>query len=72
MGGDSSLPPTLLGFKVRLEAPSALEKASGHLAGGTLSRLLKGPRCRQREGDRPKAAFHQRAAPDVEGTGGWT
>ena len=65
VGGVDSLP----GFKVRLEAPSAPEKASGHLAGGTLSHLLKGPRCRQTEGDRPTAAFHQRAAPDLEGTG---
>ena len=52
VGGDDSL----LGFKVRLEAPSAPEKASGHLAGGTLSHLLKGPRCRQRETD-PQQPF---------------
>lgn len=40
--------------------PSALEKASRTLGGrNTQPRLLKGPRCRQREGDKPKAAFHQ-------------
>lgn len=47
VGGDSSLPPALLGCKVRLEAQSAPKKASGHLVGGTVSALLEGPRCRQ-------------------------
>lgn len=48
VGGDCSLLPILLGFKVTLEAQSAPEKASGHLAGGTVSAPLpKGPRSGQ-------------------------